>query len=623
MRRFIKVALLLSLVLVPLRALASGPSFEPAGQSGSVVAIMANMTPAEKVGQLFLVTFYGASAEPGSDIERLITQYHVGGVMLMASHDNITDTVNAPTQVLTLTNQLQAAAIATSQAPRSVGAGLPPFIPLLIAINHSDESEIRSGLTEMPSEMAIGATWDPRQAEALGRLAGAELAALGVNLLLGPSLDVLENPRPQGPGDLGTRVFGGDPFWVGMMGQAYIRGVHQGAQGQVGVVATHFPGIGSSDRNLEGNEIPAVRKSLEDLLRIDLPPFIAVTGHAPNPASTTDALLSAHIRFQGLLQNNIRQNTQPISFDPQVLETLLKQPGLDEWRARGGVIVSDSLGAPAIKRFYDLQLQTFKNRQIAREAFAAGNDLLLLSEFGLNPRTEQTDYIIDTLRFFAQQYNVDPAFAEKVDAAVERILMLKMRLYGGRFDPASRSTQRPLEGLSRLNQGEGHMLLLAQAAATLLGLTPEELVARAPEVPIPNDHLLFFTDARLGTRQCGGCPAVPLLDRRELERAVLQFYGPEGSRQVRTGNLQSFSFEDLAEYLSDSDPSPASEGTATPEPSPLEAALAQADWIIFGMLNVTPDVPASGVVSNFLTQHPEMARDKKIVVFALGAPYYL
>jgi len=42
--------------------------------------------------------------------------------------------------------------------------------------------------------MAIGATWDPANARDVGQIVGRELAAMGVNLLLGPVVDVLNNP---------------------------------------------------------------------------------------------------------------------------------------------------------------------------------------------------------------------------------------------------------------------------------------------------------------------------------------------------------------------------------------------------------------------------------------------
>jgi beta-N-acetylhexosaminidase len=631
MRRIIHLIIALTLLFPTSGGVWANPLPRPVAQTGTVVALLSTMTPAEKVGQLFLVTFYGPSAAAGTDIERLVTQYHVGGLVLSAANDNITDTVNTPLQVLTLTNQLQSAALAASQIPRDTPGqsreiSTPPFIPLFIAIQHEGDgypfTAIRSGLTELPDAMAIGATWDPAQAEAIGRIAGEELAALGVNLLLGPSLDVLDTPRPQGTGDLGTRVFGGDPYWVGVLGQAYIRGVHAGAGKRLAVVAKHFPGLGSSDRNPdEDQDVPTVRKLLEQLKQNELAPFFAVTGGITDTTAMADALLTTHIRFVGF-QGNPRQTTRPISFDEQTLGQLLALPEIAAWRNTGGVTVSDALGVRAVKRFYDPSERAFNNKRIAREAFAAGNDLLYLSEFGLSPRNDQTNTIIDTITYFTQQYEADPVFADKVDAAVARLLTLKLRLNGGAFD-ASKSLRSEAD-LAALGQSEAAVRTVAQNAATLVGLTGEEAAARLAEPPAPSERIVFFTDARQG-RQCTACPAYPLLDKRALERAVLRLYGPAGSGQVREGNLLSFSFDELAAYLNAAaipTPAPAA-GTPTPEPAPLETALTQADWIVFNMLNVTPNVPASSVVSAFLAQRADLVRNKKVIVFGFNAPYYL
>ena len=39
-------------------------------------------------------------------------------------------------------------------------------------------------------------------------------------------------------------------------------------------------------------------------------------------------------------------------------------------------MISDALGVPAVRRYYDPQLQNFPHRQVAQDAFLAGNDLL-------------------------------------------------------------------------------------------------------------------------------------------------------------------------------------------------------------------------------------------------------
>src|SRR5258708_22897347 len=153
----------------------------PAGaaQTTSAQAILAAMSPAQRVGQLFVVGFYGASVGPGSSIYDLVTNFKVGGVLISAANDNITDTVQTPTQVLSLTNQLQADAAAAASTPAATGSSkLPPYVPLLISVSHEGDgypyTDILSGVTSLPNEMAIGATWDPSLAESIGHVAGAE-----------------------------------------------------------------------------------------------------------------------------------------------------------------------------------------------------------------------------------------------------------------------------------------------------------------------------------------------------------------------------------------------------------------------------------------------------------------
>ena len=64
-------------------------------------------------------------------------------------------------------------------------------------------TQLTVGMSPLPSPMALGATWKPDDAFNVGKVVGTELAAVGVNLLLGPSLDVLDTPRQA------DAVFGG------------------------------------------------------------------------------------------------------------------------------------------------------------------------------------------------------------------------------------------------------------------------------------------------------------------------------------------------------------------------------------------------------------------------------
>ncbi len=424
----------LSASIFPFQTVPAAPS--PEDQAS---ALLAKMTPEEKVGQLFLVTYKGTDVGAGTDIADLVTNHHVGGVVLLAKNGNVVDQRQAsdspPRQVFLQIRQLQQDLweyAQLSQVNSNTGQSFSPvYIPLFTGIQQEGDGypndQILHGLTPLPNEMALGATWSPDLAAQVGDILGKELSILGINLLLGPSLDVLESPQLELTNSLGTRAFGGDPYWVGLLGRAYISGVHEGSSGKVAVVAKHFPGHGSSDR-LPEEEVATVRKSLDELKSFDLAPFFAVTGNSPSPEETTDALLTSHIRYQGL-QGNIRSTTRPVSFDPQALSLLMSLPELSAWRQNGGVMVSEDLGSLAVRRFYDLTSQTFDARRVALNAFLAGNDLLYISDFSSADDTNSTNSAIRTLDFFAQKYHEDSAFAQRVDGSVLRILTLKSRLY--------------------------------------------------------------------------------------------------------------------------------------------------------------------------------------------------
>ncbi len=149
---------------------------------------------------MFLVTFKGLTAEQGSEIDQLITKYHVGGVMLLRDNDNFSS-ANTLENAAALTRQLQALAWESAQQSRTLpltGVDYTPnYVPLLIGTLQEGDGyrydQILSGVTTLPNQMALGATWNPENAQAVGTQMGQELSALGINLLLGPSLDRRKN----------------------------------------------------------------------------------------------------------------------------------------------------------------------------------------------------------------------------------------------------------------------------------------------------------------------------------------------------------------------------------------------------------------------------------------------
>ncbi|MCC6146017.1 MAG: hypothetical protein IT308_00460, partial [Anaerolineaceae bacterium] len=406
--------------------------------------------------------------------------------------------------------------------------------------------------------------------------------------------------------DLGTRTFGSDPFWVGEMGKKYIQGVHEGSDGKMAVIAKHFPGRGGSDRPPE-EEIATVRKSLEQLKQIELAPFFAVTGNAPEEISTADGLVVSHIRYQGF-QGNIRATTRPVSFDPAALQQLMDLPQFSTWRADGGIIVSDNLGSQAVRKFYDPKGIVFDGKQVARNAFLAGSDLLYLDNFLSPGDPDSYTTIIKTLKFFTQKYREDGAFAQRVDASVERLLTLKYQMYldfqPGNVIPAD-------AGLNEVGKSQQVVFEIAQKAATLLSPDASELAITLSEPPQTRERIVFITDVLLG-KQCGSCTDQALLPLDALQSAVVRLYGPQAGGQVFQYRLASYSFLDLQGFLNNA-----------PDLPPLEEDLRSADWVVFAALKMEHSRPESMALKRLLSERPELLTNKKVIVFAFNAPYYL
>src|SRR5260221_9620310 len=192
---------------------------QPQSQGKTAEAILESMTPEERVGQLFLVTFNGTDTSPESQIYDLIVNHHIGGVVLTAENDNFVAEPDTVTGAHQLINALQT--VEWDATAQDVNGKTSPniYVPLFIGVSQDGDGaphdQILSGLTPLPDAMAIGATWNTDLAKQVGTVLGSELSALGFNLFLGPSLDVVESPNPSALSDLGTQVFGGDPFWVG------------------------------------------------------------------------------------------------------------------------------------------------------------------------------------------------------------------------------------------------------------------------------------------------------------------------------------------------------------------------------------------------------------------------
>ncbi len=669
---------------------------------------MSTMSVADRVGQLFLITFNGNDVGFDSDIAELVYGYRVGGVVLSPENGNFNNGTgeSTPSDVARLANQLQGLAYgvllpddkALVELPdgwqsdknlllEEMTEVAPVNLPLFIAVkqlgDNLPDTDLRRGFTPLPSQMSIGATWRPDLATGVGEVVGREMSTVGVNMLLGPILDVLDKPKTGSIASLGQQMYGGNPYWVGRMGQAYIAGVHAGSGGTVATVVSHFPGAGDIDR-LPDEEVSTVQRPLEELQQVALPPFRAVTGQTTPPAdtesmnSTTDGLMSSLARYSAFQGSSLGRNT-PIGLAPE-LEMALQQEGFTDWRDEGGILVSSELGAPAIRRLYTLSPTEFPYRRIALDAFTAGHDLLYLGRFSSDEQLEtQRLNIKETIGFFQERYVEDPDFAKQVDERVRRILRLKLRLYSGHgavddtagddapYTPIPLSTVlKDGARLAELQENSGDSLAtmsqVSRESAGILYPDPRESSEVLSQIPQKGENILIFTDSRL-QQECADCVVEAAVAPDMLASIIYRMYGPNGTDQLAGDEITSLTYSDLQELLdSEAYPTPPPQAIPTVTPSPTMPITSErtttesnrlapmpplpidsqvmaetldknektakyiedADWILFAMLDVDEEnYPESGALNQFLRLHSDELASKTIVVFALNAPLFL
>ncbi|WOF23337.1 glycoside hydrolase family 3 C-terminal domain-containing protein [Microbacterium betulae] len=87
--------------------------------------------------------------------------------------------------------------------------------------------------TAFPTAAATGSTWDPELLEEMGRALGRESRALGVDVLLGPGVNIKRSPLC----GRNFEYFSEDPLLAGSLGAGWVRGIQ--SQG-VGASLKHF-----------------------------------------------------------------------------------------------------------------------------------------------------------------------------------------------------------------------------------------------------------------------------------------------------------------------------------------------------------------------------------------------
>ncbi|MFB8115609.1 glycoside hydrolase family 3 protein [Streptomyces sp. NPDC055962] len=310
--------------------------------------LIARMSLEEKVGQLFVMRVYGHSAtEPDQadidanlkeigvrDATELISTYHVGGIIYFAWAHNTRD----PHQIADLSNGIQRAGLAG-----------PTPVPLLVSTDQEHGIVCRVGepATLLPGAMALGAGGSRTDARTAGRIAGAELAALGINQNYAPDADV--NVNPANP-VIGVRSFGSDPDSVAGMVTAQVKGYQSSG---VASTAKHFPGHGDTSTDSHTG-LPVISHTREQWAELDAPPFRAAV------AAGIDSIMTAHIVVPAL-----DPSEDPATLSHPILTGILREElGYD------GVVVTDALGMEGVRTKYG-------DERVPVLALLAGVDQLL------------------------------------------------------------------------------------------------------------------------------------------------------------------------------------------------------------------------------------------------------
>lgn len=327
---------------------AAAPATASRGTRDRLKRLISRMNLEEKVGQLFVMRVYGHSAtDPDqADVDlnleemgvrnaaELISEYHVGGIIYFAWAHNTRD----PHQIADLSNGIQRAGLAQ-----------PTPVPLLVSTDqeHGIVARIGKPATLVPGAMALGAGGSAASARRAARIAGRELAAMGVVQNYAPVADV--NVNPANP-VIGVRSFGADPSSVAAMVAAQVRGYRS-----AGIAATskHFPGHG--DTTVDSHTgIPVITHTRQEWEEIDAPPFRAAI------AAGIDSIMTAHIQFPALDPSN-----DPATLSRPILTGILREElGYD------GVVVTDALNMEGVREKYG-------DHRVPVLALLAGVDQLL------------------------------------------------------------------------------------------------------------------------------------------------------------------------------------------------------------------------------------------------------
>lgn len=396
--------------VLPVRA-ASAVSDSEEDES-RVQAIMRSLSLEQKIAQMIIPgirTWDGKNVTDLSEVPALaeaLSRHPYGGIILFRSNMVSTE------QSLTLINDLQK----NNSESLHTGNG---SIPYLMATDQEGGLIFRLIMgTRGTGSMALGACAEAAEKNTYetGQVFGRELAALGINVNLGPCIDVITDLTDSG---MSSRVFSDDPEQVARLAAAFERGV-----GESNVITTykHFPGAG------DGSDLPtAVSISAEDLKEQGLYTFQTAIRQG------AEMVMAAATTFPLIDEPRLMADGTSKGFYPATLSKHLITEILREKLGFEGVVMTDALEMLQFdtepetgKKFFDGELGTVEHDlAVAENAILAGCDLLLLpKDIGSE---EDARYFEDYIQGLAGLVEDGSIPQERIDLSVERILRMKER----------------------------------------------------------------------------------------------------------------------------------------------------------------------------------------------------
>ena len=376
-RRFIAVTMIGALALTtgcglhnPFTSKAEPVTYESVAQSElspeqKVDKLVANMSDADKVGQLLMIGIHGTTLN--DDAKFMLNEYRVGGIILFDRNMESKD------QVKTLIADI-------NKAGKSVG-----LTPLFLGIDQEGGAVARMDdkLIKVPPAEELGKT-SVEQAVSLAKQSGVELKDLGFNINFAPVADL---------GLTYGRSFSTNPDevvrYAGAVGKAY-------DEAGLWYSYKHFPGIGKTDVDLHA-DTSIVPVSKETLLSEDTKVFIDLIKQSkPN----TYTIMVSHAMYPQIDPDH------PASLSKAIItDWLRKDIGYN------GVVVTDDMDMGALAKHY-----TFGD--MAVQSILAGSDILLVCH--------EYEHMQEAYNGLMKAVKDGRISKERLDESVKRILLMKM-----------------------------------------------------------------------------------------------------------------------------------------------------------------------------------------------------